>query len=194
MDAIVIPPCGLGAAKKDADYAEARSLEDMLFPVLCNTLNQHHGVQYNERFWQIVLGHWLRRYVDAMLNRVKTLEQCLQVHEISGYTAYANNQYYLATLDSHSAIWAFNDDRWNNELTVRILDLLGVKNIPIELIGGCSHSGFRFKVLSTNPSLNKRVIKCGSKFISKLARLLVRRNKAATSFRPVPSIMGIIKI
>lgn len=177
MDAIVVPPYGLGAAK-DADYAEARTLEDMLFPVLCNTLNQHHGVQHNERFWQIVLGHWLRRYVDAMLNRVKTLEQCLQVHEISGYTAYANNQYYLSTLDSYSAIWAFNDDRWNNQLTVRILDLLGVKNIPIELIGGCSLSGFRFKVLSTNSSLKKRFIKCGSKLISKLTRLLVRNNDA----------------
>lgn len=178
MDAIVAPPYGLGAAKKDADDAEARTLEDMLFPVLCNTLNQYHGVQHNERFWKIVLGHWLRRYVCAMLNRVKTLEQCLQVNEISGYTAYANNQYYLATLDSLSAIWAFNDDRWNNELTVRILDLLGVKNVPIELIGGCSLSGFRLKVLSTNPSLKKRAIKCGSKLISKLARLLVRNNDA----------------
>jgi putative transferase (TIGR04331 family) len=191
MDAIVHPPYGLGASKKDADYVEARTLEDMLFPLLCNTLNEHHGVQHNERFWQIVLGHWLRRYVDAMLNRFKTLEQCLQVHEISGYTAYANNQYHLATLDSHSAIWALNDDRWNNELTVRMLDLLGVKNIPIELIGGCSLSGFRVKVLSTTPTLKKRVIKCVSKLIGKLARLLVRNNDAFIVNSYLPKIEEI---
>lgn len=178
MDAIIHPPYGLGVAKKDADYAEARTLEVRLFSVLCNMLNQHHGVQHNERFWQIVLGHWLRRYVDVMLNRIKTLEQCLQVNEISGYTAYANNQYHLATLDSHSAIWAFNDDRWNNELNARILDLLGIKNIPVELIGGCSLSGFRFEVLSTNPTLKNQIVKCGFKLISKLARLLVRNNDA----------------
>jgi putative transferase (TIGR04331 family) len=191
MDAIVAAPYGLGLVQKDADYAEARALEDMLFPMLCNTLNHHHGVQHNERFWRIVLGHWFRRYVDVMLNRVKTLEQCLQVHEISGFTAYANNQYYLATLDSHSAILAFNDDRWNNALIVRILDLLGVKNFPIELIGGSYLSGFRSKVLSTYPSLKKWVLKCGSKLISKLARLLIRNNDAFIISSYLPKKEGI---
>lgn len=178
MDAIVAKPYGLGAVKKDADYAEARTLENKLFPLLCNTLNKYHGVQHNERFWQIVLGHWFRRYVDAMLNRIKTLEQCLKDYEISGYTAYANNQYYLATLDSHSAILAFNDDRWNNELTVRIFDLLNVENIPVELIRGCSISGFRFKVLKTSLTFKKIFIRWSSKLIGELARLLVRNSDA----------------
>lgn len=178
MDAIIAPSYGLGSVEKDADFAQARALEDMLFPMLCDTLNQYHGAKYDDRFWKIVLGHWFRRYVDMMLNRVKTLEQCLQVHEISGCTAYLNNQYCLATLDSYSAVWAFNDDRWNNELNVRILDLLGVKNLHIELLEGCFLSGFRFEVLNATPSLKNWIFKFCSKLISKLARLFVRNNDA----------------
>ena len=34
MDAVVAEPYGLGMVKKDADYAEARQLEDKIFPFL----------------------------------------------------------------------------------------------------------------------------------------------------------------
>ena len=124
MDAIVAAPYGLGLAKKDEDYAEVRALEEKLFPVLCEVLNQHHGLKYGERFWRIVLGHWLRRTLDVMLNRVKTLEQCFQTYQISGVTVYTNDHYSLATQDSNSANCAFMDERWNNALTVHIMNFL----------------------------------------------------------------------
>ena len=75
MDAIIAAPYGLELANKDADNAQARILEDELFLLLCNVLNRYHGVDHGARFWKIIFGHWLKRYVDAMLNRVKTLEQ-----------------------------------------------------------------------------------------------------------------------
>ena len=103
MDAIVAAPYGLGQTKKDSDHTEARMMEDKLFLVLCEVLNQYHGLQHGKRFWRIILGHWLHRYVDVMLNRVKTLQQCLNVHQISGTTAYSYDHYSLATTDSNSA-------------------------------------------------------------------------------------------
>ena len=178
MDAIVVPPYGLGAAKKDADYAEARTLEDMLFPVLCNTLNQHHGVQHNERFWRIVLGHWLRRYVDVMLNRVKTLEQCFDVYHISGTTVYANDDYSLATADSLSAIWAFNDDGWNNALNARILPLLGLMSCSVETIEEVKLAGFRSKALGTTHTLKSTVLKWGHQQLGNCLSWFARDNDA----------------
>lgn len=185
MDAIVAEPYGLGLAKKDADYAEARALEDKLFPKLCAVLNQHHGTQHGERFWRIVLGHWFRRIVDVLLNRVRTLEQCLQTHQISGFTAYANDHYSLATPDSNSAIWAFNDDRWNNALDVWIINLLGVATFPIDVIAVDAEenasSGFRFKTLATNATnaTKSRVfLELGRLAISKISKYLMRDTDA----------------
>ena len=178
MDAIVASPYGLGQDKKDIDHSEARALEDMLFPMFCNTLNQHHGVQHNERFWRIILGHWLCRYVNVMLNRVKTLEQCFNTYQISGSTVYANDGYALATLDSNSAIWAFNDDRWNDALNARILVLLGLIHFPLETIEGEKSAGFRFNELGTRSTLKRAVLKWSKPRVGKCLSWFARDNDA----------------
>ena len=175
MDAIVASPYGLGAAQKDADYTEARALQDKLFTLLCEALNQYHAVQHSEKFWRIVLGHWLRRYVDMMLNRFKTLEQCLQTHQISGVTVYSNDHYVLATQDSYSAIWASNDDRWNNALISRLIIFPGLISFPVEVIADVESGFFRFKAL---PNLKRTVLKWGYEQLGKLARYLARDTDA----------------
>ena len=72
MDGVVASPYGLGKVQKDIDHTEARGFEDRLFSELCWVLNQHHDIQHSERFWRIVLGHWVRRYVDVMLYRTRS--------------------------------------------------------------------------------------------------------------------------
>jgi putative transferase (TIGR04331 family) len=178
MNAVVAAPYGLSKKEKVADLNEARKLEDMLFPILCKILNQQHGVQHNERFWRIVLGHWFRRYVDVILNRVKTIEQCFNAYQISGTTVYSNDGYALATPDSYSAIWAFNDDRWNNTLNARILVLLGLMNFTVEAIEGPKSLGFRFKVLSAAPTLKVAVLKWCHQQLSKCLSWFARDNDA----------------
>jgi putative transferase (TIGR04331 family) len=178
MDAIVAMPYGLGLAQKDADNNEARALEESLLSKLCEVLNEHHGVQHDARFWRIVLGHWLRRYVDVMLNRVKTLELCLQSYEISGTTAYSNANYTLATTDSYSAIWAFNDNRWNNALSVRILDLMQVTSCPVEVIEDCTLEGYHFNVIAESSALKRTVLKWSHLQVGKLLSWFARDSDA----------------
>jgi putative transferase (TIGR04331 family) len=178
MDAIVAMPYGLGLPQKDADNNEARALEESLLSKLCEVLNEHHGVQHDARFWRIVLGHWLRRYVDVMLNRVKTLELCLQSYAISGTTAYSNTNYTLSTTDSYSAIWAFNDNRWNNALSVRILDLMKVTSCPVEVIEDCPLEGYHFNVIAESSALKRTVLKWSYLQVGKLLSWFARDSDA----------------
>lgn len=178
MDAIVAAPYGLTQAQKDADLAEARALEGELFPVLSEALNQYHGAKHGPRFWQIVLGHWLRRYVDVICSRVKTVEQCLHEHQLSGTTAYADDHYALAPMDSYAAIWAFNDDRWNNALCVRILNLLGGCSCPVEMISGEESVGYCLPGMINEVPSKMRILKWGYRQAGKLAGLLARKNDA----------------
>lgn len=174
MDAIVAAPYGLGVEQKDADNSVARALEEQLFPILCAILNQHHGTAHSDRFWKIVLGHWLRRIIDVTLNRVRTLEQCLRAHQLSGTTAISGDHYSLAPLNSYAAIRAFNDDRWNNTLYIRILSLLGETSIPMEAIAQNESDGFRWTAMSTKVPLRKRILKWGYEKTGKLTGLLAR--------------------
>ena len=134
MDAIVASPYGLGKVQKDADHAEARALEEKLFPDFCSLLEHHHGMVQEARYWQILLGHWFRRAINVLFNRIRTLQQCLENYSISGTAFYSKCSYLLAPSDSYSAIWAFNDDRWNQELTAAIFRLLEADHIPIEIL------------------------------------------------------------
>lgn len=178
MDAIIAKPYGLGRLNKDRDYSQARSLETLLFRVLFRSLNQHHDLCHGERFWRIVLGHWVRRYVDVMLNRIKTLENCFEEHAILGTTVIKNEHYALGALDSGSAIWAFNDDRWNLALTARLLNLLDVAKCPVESIPGCKSAGFRFNLLLGTVTLRKRFLRWGRRQLSTLLSLLSRESDA----------------
>ena len=47
-----------------ADSVEkVTSVEKAIFPILVQRLNEYHGENYSNRFWKIVIGHWLQRYV-----------------------------------------------------------------------------------------------------------------------------------
>jgi putative transferase (TIGR04331 family) len=187
MDAIVAKPYGLSLAQKDADNKETRELEKNLLPKLRVVLNEYHGVQYSTRLWRVILGHWLRRYVEMMLNRVKTLEQCLKSYEISGTTAYSSVHYTLATNDSYSAIWASNDNRWNNALIIRILDLMGVKNFTEDIIEDNISQSFCFNTFADTASLKRKFFKSSYQKVKQLASFLVRDHDALiiSSYLPI---------
>ena len=178
MDAIVAEPYGLEKIEKDNDYSQARRLEEKLLSELCRVLNEHHATEHDERFWRILLGYWLRVYVNGMLNRVKTLEKCLQGYELSGTTVYANEYYSLASLGSHSSIWAFSDSRWNIELNRRVLMLLGVTTLPTEFIQNFKSERFDFKILEKAPNLKAKIINGAQQKIAKLATYFERDTDA----------------
>jgi putative transferase (TIGR04331 family) len=178
MDAVIAPPYGLSQEKKNADHIEARALEEKLFLILYRALNRHHGVQHSARFWRIVLGHWLQRYVDVMLNRVRTLEHCLQTYHISGTTTFLDDNYALAPLDSYDAILMFNDDRWNNELYVRILNLLDVTINLEKVIDGEESNSLWLPIIIHKKSIKKRILKWGYLQLVKIAKFFARKNDA----------------
>jgi len=137
----------LGQAKKDADHSEARAAEEQLFPVLCDILNKYHGSQHGSRFWRIVLGHWLHRYADVMLNRIRTLEYCLQSFCVSGIACCSDERYSLASYDSLSGIYAFNNDCWNTLLSVHILKKIWPLSCSVEILPDVESAGCQLDYL-----------------------------------------------
>jgi len=80
------------------------------------------------------LGVWFQRYVDVIYNRVETLKECLKNYNITGTALFNSIGYDLATIDSLSAIWSFNDDRWNSALFSRIFNIVGPLDFQIESV------------------------------------------------------------
>ena len=191
MDAIVAKPYGLGQLEKDADHLEARQLGKLIFPLLCQVLNKYHGVNYGKRYWQILLGHWLQRYMNVILNRVKTLDKLLQNHVISGTTVYENMNYVFATRNSRQAIWAFDDDRWNNALTMKIIHLLDELRFPVEIIAGFESEGFQCKEQPSKFISKSHIKKWFYRQYAKVASYLVKDSDALIINSYLPKMLEI---
>ncbi len=113
---------------------EARRIEREVFPRIVSILNEFHEIDRDERYWSIILGHWLRDTVQLLLNRVVTLKRCLDKYQISTLTLNFQPDFVL-TLKEYGDLWLMsNDNYWNDHLIAKILERLEVQNIQIDYI------------------------------------------------------------
>ena len=134
MDAVVSRPIGIEGYEREILFQEAREIESRIFPIFTKILNQFHGVNYGERFWYILIGHWFRASIDILINRVNTIERCFAEHHISSTVNYTFSKSILAGLNYTNAMHNANDNYWNTQLFTRIISLLGLDSIKIETI------------------------------------------------------------
>lgn len=138
MDAVVAEPYGLSSGQRVQNIVYVQSLTSQLLKELADALNMFHGTCHSLRYWEIVLGHWLQRYVAVVFNRYFTIKQALEKHELAGTIVFESKTYHLATTDSTTFIWACNDDIWNHVLFSKILRYQGyvtLKSDPETLRG-----------------------------------------------------------
>ncbi len=143
LNATVAEPFGVHAADRDRNLAYIEALSRRLLTELTDVLNEFHGTTHPRRYWHIVLGHWLQRYVTLVFNRYFNLEQALKNFGTLETSLFDAPDYSLATNDSLAFIWACSNDEWNHVLYGKILNFLG--GVKTDLIPGVLSgvNGFR---------------------------------------------------
>ena len=124
LDYVVAAPINVSGADRKQAVAEVQTLTGQLLPELADALNRYHAVAHTQRYWQILLGHWLQRWVSTACNRYLTLQRALDSYEVEGTTLLRPRNFSLATKDSLAYIWATNDDLWNHVLWGEVLSHL----------------------------------------------------------------------
>lgn len=192
MDSIVAAPYGLSVNEKDADGQYARALEEKLLPRVREILNEYHNSQFDLRGWKVIIGHWLRRLIHVVLNRVRTLQACFSSHVIAGTTTI--NRSFLSTvpMNSAEASGLFNNDIWNNILYARIMSILEMGVFPVYPLD-CRevHQSPISRRELKRQSMTRRFLKGGLSLTSRLAASLARRHDpviVASYLRPKEEI------
>lgn len=144
---------------KDFHYRKAREIEENFLEYLVLCLNKIHKTKHNKRFWKILLGHWVRRYVSIVYNRVLTLEENIKDNKNYLMVILKSQDYYMHTKSSSELVWLANDDIWNNLLHEKILKLSNYKNISVKEIN------FNGKIQSLDPNKSNLGLKKKFKFI-----------------------------
>lgn len=112
----VAEPYGMSKPQRDEDHDNARRIEAMILPLACPLLNETHHTNYSQRFWEKIIGFWLRHHINVVTNRYKSMMQVLGSYEIVSVAFYQNPAYSLATKDYDQYIWALNNCAWNSKI------------------------------------------------------------------------------
>lgn len=134
MDGVVAEPLIFPPDRK----AQARELISVLYHDLLaeisDALNYYHKTNHGVRYWNILLGYWLQRYVTLIYNRYTTIAEVFNSYEIAGTTLFDCEAYSLATQNSSNFLWAADNDLWNHCLYSKILRFFGKANGRIDTV------------------------------------------------------------
>jgi len=101
---------------------------------LAHTLNEIHGEDHSERYWNIIVLPWAQRVTNVIANRYNALRRVIDHYEISGTSAISLAPYDLVTNDFRSFIYSTDRDRWSHHVYALILKEMGDVGFPINTV------------------------------------------------------------
>jgi len=185
MDAMIAEPYGIQVDEKKRDIAYVQSLCEALLVELSSALNVFHSTHHDTRYWNIVIGHWLQRYVAVVFNRYFTIEQAFAKNKISSSIIFSADNYSLATSDSDTFVSACHDDVWNHVIYSKILKFNGYLKVDVENDRLKGVDGFverTHSIPTSNSSVKKIILKIAKNILPKL----IRNNDAVISGCALP--------
>jgi putative transferase (TIGR04331 family) len=157
MDAVVLDPIKKNSEEKLLEIEYIQLLVRQILTELTEILNSFHGTAHSERYWNIILGHWLQRYVAVIYNRYYIIDNAFINHSINGSSILEVTDYSLATTDSLSFIFACTNDLWNHVLFTRIMRYRD--DLELELSSFRLDGEKRFSSRKQNPNWQQSRIK-----------------------------------
>lgn len=132
LDYQLVPPLGVDWTIRQKNIQESIQIAEKILPELVTALNSWHDTSHPLRYWRILLGHWLIRFVSTLYHRYHVLEKALIKYDPVSTTVLRPGDYQLATTDSLAFIWATDDDLWNHMLWCEALADIGLSESAIE--------------------------------------------------------------
>jgi putative transferase (TIGR04331 family) len=176
-DFVVALPYGVTEQEKMHDSLWADCYTRKVFPRFSAALNQVHHLNFNEREWSVLTGHWFSRTVSLLYNRIRTLQQCIRRYPIKSVSVGSYDDS-MVPQDSLSSIWLSSNPWWNNVLYGILFERLQLKSgIRVSVSQSITkrprpnrHSTFQKVVFRL-----KRIL---ANLINKLQSLLAKSSKA----------------
>ena len=100
LDYKIMPPIEIDENTRKKNLLKIEKYICVLMPLISKSLNDHHNVKYSERYWTILIGHWLHRLISTIFNRYQTLEKAFKDFKLSGTTILKFEDSFLATKDT----------------------------------------------------------------------------------------------
>lgn len=99
--------------KYAGDYIYLTELYEANLSQLAGSLNTMHSTNYDLSYWRIVIGPWLRYFIDALFDRYECVKQAKEIGCITKSTIYSYDLDDICPA-SFDEFWSeFTTDEWN---------------------------------------------------------------------------------
>lgn len=125
LDITMAQPIGVEPEENEKNLNYVQSLTSKILSELTIELNKFHKTNLSERYWNILLGHWLIRYVEITFNRYEAIRRATENYNLSGTTLLSNDDVSLVVANSLDFMTSSNDDLWNHFFYSKIIKYIG---------------------------------------------------------------------
>jgi putative transferase (TIGR04331 family) len=183
LNAEIASPYGISLEKKISDFQSILRIEEVLFPLISDTMNKYHRTHYSENYWRIILGSWFRTFLEVIYNRTETLKSALGKYQIRSATFIEIPSYQMVPKDYDDMVRLLKSDFYNSNL-----DLLIIRQLNIEKIDLHTLSLELPDNVDLDGRLNRKFVlsKKLKQLFTKLGILLARKNEPYISATLLP--------
>lgn len=151
-------------------YEECEKTFLRILKHLASELNKVHDTNYSLRFWEILLGKFLRQFIYTVFNSYNDLIYILNNQKIDEIYLLNTKKYKLSVNDTYSQSFSKIDDNWMAALNSKIIDKISFKQT--KKIQETKQEYFKLP-----KKLNNQKNECGLlKFFSHLFNFFIKKN------------------
>jgi putative transferase (TIGR04331 family) len=104
---------------KDSVYL--KSLNSRIISVLTKELNLYHKAEYPERFWQILIGPWLHKFIHIIFDKYEILSKINTYYKIDSSFILKLDSEHLVPFDTKTFSTFMRDDLWHHFIFSKLL-------------------------------------------------------------------------
>ena len=128
-DYLISRPYNPSKNEKDSIVSKLREDESVLLSALASLLNEVHRINFSDRCWEIIIGRWLRGYLEVIKNRFETINQTFSENQIAKVVVMEDSNYCLAGLNTLTAIHKYDESEWNGLVFSKIIRKYFAQNL-----------------------------------------------------------------
>jgi putative transferase (TIGR04331 family) len=122
---------------KDSSFSKFDNYNQELYSkylkIFTKLLNEEHKVNYSLRYWDIVLGSFLYRYIGVMHEKYLTIQSLIEQHDKFECFISDTNQSNAVIVDELSFMELIQDDDYNFEMYSKVLSFFKINGTKIKL-------------------------------------------------------------
>lgn len=105
-------------------YTETEKIYNSLIKCLTFNLNNLHSLNWNERSWQVYLGHWLKKFININYNKFILLKKIKNQIIIKKVYTNSSKNISLSTIDTSGIDIASHNFDWESVVLSRIAPIV----------------------------------------------------------------------